>query len=121
MPNININAGIFSCSDPTNPYYITVNIGTTYRVGQDYRFNYNWNSSTYSNVQLTTKVELYYSLDGQNAILYTGTMPNNATNFLVTGLPFHDIASFELNFIVGDPQMCSKNEFINTNDIVITP
>lgn len=118
MPNININAGTFDCQDPTNPYYITVNMGTTYRVNFEYRLNYSWNASTYDNVGLPTEVILLYTMDGQPAQIYQGVLPDIANNFLVTGFPFHDVMSFELQFIVGDPQICAKNEFINTADIV---
>lgn len=121
MANINIKAGLFDCTDPTNPYAIQINIGTTYRTGYEYIFNYSWNTALYNNVGLSTEVIMYYSADGQGAVLYPGTMPDNANDFLVNDIPPHDTVSFELHFIVGDPQICLKNEFINPNDIILVP
>jgi hypothetical protein len=98
MPNININTGQFNCQDPA--WVMGVNMGTTYRISNtDYRLNYNWNSSQYDAIGVATNVILRYTLDGGTSQLYTGSLPDNATNFVIS-LPFHDEVLLQFEFQV---------------------
>lgn len=118
MPNININVGKFDCTDTSSPFALQVTIGTTYRNGNDYLLNYNWNSSLYDSFGMTTEVILTYVPDGMSPVLY-GTLPDNADNYLIT-LPTYDQLTLFFEFRVNGGSQCFVTRNVLYSEIVIT-
>lgn len=121
MSNININAGLLDCGNSSSPNALTVNMGTTYRAGQNYLLNYNWNSALYDSYGLPTDVLLRYAVDGGTFVSYPGTLPDNATNFQVSGFPLHDTIAFQFEFQVSGGSDCYLYINVPYSSIVISP
>lgn len=121
MSDININVGNFDCGDPDSPDVMVINMGTTYKVGQDYLLNYSWNSALYDSYGMNTDVLLRYAIGSDPYQNYTGILPDNATSFQITGFPPHEIMKFRFEFQVGGGSLCYQYVDVLNSDIVIAP
>lgn len=113
MGSIIVNIGGFNCEEPI--------VGTTYRYGKDYRFNYSSKGDLYTSYGMNVTMKLFYGLDGNSVTneYVAQIMPFNANNFFVNQIPEHDIASFRIEFSVNNGNTCFYSINIPFSSIII--
>ena len=112
MANIIISVEEFQCESPI--------IGTTYRQGGNYIFNWTTKGNEYNALGLVAEIRLFYIPETtQPEEPYTAqAVPFNADNFDIGPLPY-DQTSFRLEFLVDGGDTCYYSIDIPYSSIII--